>query len=140
MLASSSSGAPTAVPVAVSCALHRPEWGTSSCLPVAPELVLRRDGAVDVRVPAVLAALQDALQLQQGPGTGELLDQLLHCRCEQLLQAYATSAADDEAWLQQQQAAGTADGDGVLAALMPAVVMYRLGKKQVLQAQLDRRR
>jgi len=42
----------------------RPEWGTSACPAAAPELVLRRDGSIDARIPAVLAALQDQLTTQ----------------------------------------------------------------------------
>jgi hypothetical protein len=114
--------------------------------------VLRRDGCIDVRIPAVLAALLDAAAQASSAAAAQgtkssssssssqgdasrfqgLLQGLVSSRCRQLLQGVMpTSIESGEAQLRQLQgreAAGSA-GD----ALMCAVLEYRLAKKQVLQ-------
>ncbi|KAF8064643.1 EIF4E1 [Scenedesmus sp. PABB004] len=104
--------------------LHRPEWGTPACAPTVPELVLRRDGALDVRLPAVLAALLDAAGGGEAPerAVPALVAAATAARGAELLAALGTSAAADEACL---RAGG--GGEGVA----PAVLAYRLSKKQL---------
>lgn len=140
--------------VCVSCS---PEWGdAATCPPSAPELVLRQDGCLDVRLPAVLAALLDtaaaaatAAGSSSSSGSSEaaaagdgcagvVLDAVVagvvRARCRQLLQEMPTSLQQDREWLQQQQQAGSAaaDGDDSSSGLLSAVVQYRLAKKQLL--------
>jgi hypothetical protein len=129
-----------------------PLWGTPDCPPTIPELVLRCDVCIDVRLPAVLAALLDqaaaAAAAAAGSSSSEgqqaglvseqlpaLLQQLLQMRCKELLKAFPSSIEQDDAWLQQQQQAGqSSEADW----LMAAVVHYRRAKKQVLQDQASR--
>eukprot|EP00775_Hariotina_reticulata_P012242 gene12242-biopygen14138 len=127
--------------------LHRSDWGTGSCPSSAPELVLKRDGCIDVRVPIVLAALQDQVaehsvnsSISNGT-TADLLKQLLNARCQQLLRLFATSVQQDESWLLHQQEgtshnSGLDNGQLLPRALFAPVVQYRQEKKKLLQAQI----
>jgi hypothetical protein len=114
-----------------------PEWGASSCTPSTRELVLRRDGCADVRLPAVLAALLDASTTttttsssssSSGGSLAAVMQSVTSSRCRQLLSEMRTSVQQDQDLLRQQGSAG-GDVDG---GLMSAVVQYRLAKKQLL--------
>jgi hypothetical protein len=101
--------------------------------------VLRQDGCLDVRVPAVLAALLDATQHSSSSSSAssssssgpkqlrEALEGLTRQRCRQLLQEMPTTLQQDQDMQQQQQQGGDNDG-----GLMSAVLQYRMGKKQLL--------
>jgi hypothetical protein len=117
-----------------------PEWGASTCPPTTPELVLRQDGCMDVRIPAVLAALLDASQgthtssssstSSSSEHLSEALDVVMRRRCQQLLQEMPTTLQQDQDLQQQQQhrpPGGSDDG-----GLMSAVLQYRMSKKQLL--------
>jgi hypothetical protein len=90
--------------------------------------VLRRDGSLDVRLPAVLAALFDAAvgsgSSDSDDGWPAVLQMAVAERCHELLAALPTSVADDERLLQA----------GTHHELLAAVVQYRLAKKAVLRA------
>lgn len=97
--------------------------------------MLRRDGAVDVRLPAVLAALLDAAAAAGGggdpaelPSLPAALRDVLARRCRELLGSFATTAEEDEQLLARQSGGG-----GDAGGLMPALLQYRLGKKRLLQ-------
>ena len=120
---------------------RRPEWGASSCPPSTPELVLRTDGCIDVRIPAVLAALLDAAAAagSDGGSNGRLaavLSDLVRRRCQQQLLQMSTSLQEDQQQLQQQQrqqqGGHVSDGSGDDGGLTGAVLQYRMAKKQLL--------
>ena len=98
--------------------------------------MLKRDGSLDVRVAAVLSALQDLASSggggQAAAGVQQLLRQLLVQRCEQLLSGFGSSVQDDDAWLQRGDSSSDWDATPGLSELMCAVVQYRRGKKLVL--------
>jgi hypothetical protein len=111
------------------------------------ELALKRDGSIDVRVPAVLAALQDQVSVHSlqsssisNSTTADLLKQLLNARCQQLLQMFATSVQQDERWLLHQEESmsrsSSANGQTLSRAILAPIVQYRREKKKLLQAQM----
>lgn len=125
----------------------RSDWGTGSCPPSALELALKRDGSIDVRVPAVLAALQDQVSVHSlqsssisNSTTADLLKQLVNARCQQLLQMFATSVQQDERWLLHQEESmshsSSANGQTLSRAILAPIVQYRREKKKLLQAQM----
>jgi hypothetical protein len=120
----------------------RPEWGASSCPPSTPELVLRTDGCIDIRIPTVLAAVLDAAAAAGVNGSNgssnarlaAVLSDLVRRRCQQLLLQMPTSLQEDQQLQQQQQQRGgsVSDGAGDDGGLMGAVLQYRMAKKKLL--------
>lgn len=100
--------------------------------------MIRVDGALDVRIPAVLAILQDlASEVSQqqpnhcGKYLRDLLNVVIRRKCEELLDAFATDWEHD-GMIEEELAEGNGSGD-----LLAAAVQYRLLKKQLLLDQID---